>query len=265
MIVTSYLNTDWYATQLKDLTSPCPQGVDPSIDPSRIQCQRPYTAANTEAAYVSASSEAGDKFPLVINRSIQVPSKSVIPFTNEEIQEIALRYAPVDEDVRLPIGNVVATIAGGRFLSPWEQFALNLINESIDERPIYFASSGNAATSLGLQPYLYRQGLAFRLNNGPLEEIEDLGIVRMDPSAYSPVIGAWTDVPRTQQLLDEVFIHRTGIPDEWSHWPDIATIGIPSYYAWAYLALTQAAMQAEDEPALEQYQERAEAWSLLGV
>ena len=160
---------------------------------------------------------------------------------------------------------MVATIAGGRFLSPWEQFALNLINESIDERPIYFASSGNAATSLGLQPYLYRQGLAFRLNNGPLEEVEDLGIVRMDPSAYSAVIGGWTDVPRTQQLLDEVFIHRTGIPDEWSHWPDIATIGIPSYYAWAYLALTQAAMQAEDEPALEQYQERAEAWSLLGV
>ena len=265
VIVTSYLNTDWYATQLKDLTSPCPQGVDPSIDPSRIQCQRPYTAENTEAAYVSAAIEAGDKFPLIIDRSIEIPSKSVIPFTNEEIQEIALRYAPVDEDVRLPIGNVVATIAGGRFLSPWEQFALNLINESIDERPIYFASSGNAATSLGLQPYLYRQGLAFRLNNGPLEEVEDLGIVRMDPSAYSAVIGGWTDVPRTQQLLDEVFIHRTGIPDEWSHWPDIATIGIPSYYAWAYLALTQAAMQAEDEPALEQYQERAEAWSLLGV
>ena len=32
--------------------------------------------------------------------------------------------------------------------------------------PIYFASSGNAAYELGLQPYLVRHGLAFKLNNG---------------------------------------------------------------------------------------------------
>jgi hypothetical protein len=66
-------------------------------------------------------------------------------------------------------------------------------------------------------------------------------------------------------LLDEVFIHRGGLPDEWSHWPDIATIGIPSYYGWAYLAMAQAAIQAEDTEALDRYQDRAEVWLVFGL
>ena len=72
------------------------------------------------------------------------------------------------------------------------------------------------------------------------------------------------DLPRTRILLDDVFVHRTGIPDDWTHWPDLATIGIPNYYAWSYLALTQAAIQNSDEEAIETYQARAEAWRLLG-
>jgi hypothetical protein len=66
-------------------------------------------------------------------------------------------------------------------------------------------------------------------------------------------------------LMDEVFVHRTGIPEAWSHWPDLATIGIPNYYAWTYLALTQAALQTSNEEAMEFYRERSEAWSILGT
>jgi hypothetical protein len=66
-------------------------------------------------------------------------------------------------------------------------------------------------------------------------------------------------------LLTEVFVHRSGIPDEWTHWPDLATIGIPNYYAWGYLALSQAALQMSDEELMEQYSERAEAWLRLGT
>ena len=87
----------------------------------------------------------------------------------------------------------------------------------------------------------------------------------METSPYTPVIGEWLDVPRTRILLEEVFVHRTGIPDEWSHWPDPATSGIPNYYAWCYLSLAQAALQDGDEPNFELYQERAEAWSMLGL
>ena len=154
----------------------------------------------------------------------------------------------------------------GDSLVPWEQYALALIGEVIDERPIYFSSSGNAAVSLGLTNYLVRQGLAYRLNNGPLEEVESPGgVIRMLPSPYESVIGQWVDMPRTHTLLTEVFMHRSGIPDEWTHWPDLATIGIPNYYAWGYLALSQAALQTSDEELMEQYRERAEAWSRLGT
>jgi hypothetical protein len=82
-------------------------------------------------------------------------------------------------------------------------------------------------------------------------------------SPLSAVMGPYVDVPRTATLLDEVFMHRSGLP-EWERWPDHATIGIPNYYAWAYWALAQAAFQRQDEAASQAYQQRAEAWTRLG-
>jgi hypothetical protein len=71
------------------------------------------------------------------------------------------------------------------------------------------------------------------------------------------------DVDRTTTLFDEVFVHRGGVPDEWDHWPDRSTLGIPSYYAWGYIALAQAALQRNEAEVLARYQQRAEAWSVL--
>jgi len=264
VIVTSYLNTEWYTGQLKRLTTPCPPGVDPSSDWTRIQCQRPYTAENTDAAYVTDVSQAAGKIPIVVNGSIAPPTKSIMPLSDVDIGRVARMVVPIENDSQIQLGNVSAILVGGSSLLPWQQYALTLINEVIDERPIYFASSGNAATSLGVNGYLVRQGLAFRLNNGPLEEQGAEGFIRMEPTPYASVIGAWVDVERTRTLLDEVFVHSTGIPDDWSHWPDVATIGIPNYYAWTYLALTQAAIQNSDEEAIEMYQARAAAWTSLG-
>jgi hypothetical protein len=145
------------------------------------------------------------------------------------------------------------------------QYALVLINEVAGDRPVYFASSGNAASALGLDAYLVRQGLAFKLSPAPLQQAVPEGVMRMAQSPYVTVIGDWLDVPRTRALADEVYIHRTGIPDGWKHWPDESTIGIPNYYAWVYLALTQAAMQSADDESVNRYQERAEAWTALGT
>jgi hypothetical protein len=264
VIVTSYLNTEWYTGQLKRLTTPCPPGIDPSSDWTRIQCQRPYTAENTDAAYMTDISQTGGKIPILVNGSISAPTKSIMPLSDVDIGRVARMVVPIENNSQIQLGNVSAILAAGSSLLPWQQYALTLINEVIDERPIYFASSGNAATSLGVNGYLVRQGLAFRLHNGPLEEQGTEGFVQMEPTPYASVIGAWVDVTRTRTLLDEVFVHRTGIPDDWLHWPDVATIGIPNYYAWTYLALTQAAIQNSDEEAIETYQARAAAWTLLG-
>ena len=80
------------------------------------------------------------------------------------------------------------------------QYALVLINNSIDERPIYFASSASAASDLGLDAYLVRQGLAYKLNDGPPDQ-------ETRPGAWSTwarrptssVTGDWVDVPRTRR------------------------------------------------------------------
>jgi len=263
VMVTSYLNTEWYIHQIRDLTAPCPPGVDPSSDWSVIQCQRPYTFENTDAAYVTDPAEAAGRTPIVLDNDVRVPTKSIIGLSDEQIQRVAMSYVPIEQTQTLRLGNVVATLEVGQFLAPWQQFALNLINEAIDERPIYFASSGNAASSLGVRDYLVRQGLAFKLHNGPMDTVPE-GVVRMQPSPYVGVTGDWIDVPRTTKLLDEIFMHRSQIPDGWSHWPDIATIGIPNYYAWGYLALTQAAAQENRQELAQQYQDRAQAWADLG-
>jgi GNAT superfamily N-acetyltransferase len=264
VIVTSYLNTPWYTKQLEGLTTPCPADVDPASDWTVIQCQRPYQPELTDADYVSDPAQAGDDVAIVVDE-ISRPESSILGLTDAQIDEGAANYARVDQPVAIRIGNIEARLAGDQYLAPWQRFALTLMVESIDERPIYFASSGNAAQSLGVQPFLVRQGLAFKLHNGPLEEADEPGYERLTDSPYTPVTGEWVDVERTQLLLDRVFVHRSGIPDDWGHWPDIATIGIPNYYSWAYLALVQAAIQSGDTEALDRYQARAEAWSRLGT
>ena len=250
--------------QLQELTAPCPEGVDPSTDWSVIRCQRPYTFENTDAAYVADPAAAGDRTVLQLAEPVRAPTRSVIGLTDEQIDRVAASYVPIEQTQSLRLGNVVATLEAGQFLAPWQQFALNIINEVAGERPVYFASSGNAAASLGVRDYLVRQGLAFKMVDGPPAEVAGPGVVEMAQTPYVSVTGEWIDAPRTRALFDEVFVYRSGVPDDWSHWPDLATIGIPNYYAWGYLALTQAAVQANEPERIERYQARAEAWSELG-
>ncbi|MGB1778432.1 MAG: DUF2723 domain-containing protein, partial [Longimicrobiales bacterium] len=260
VIVTSYLNTDWYTKQLKDLTAPCGD-TDPASDWSVIQCQRPYDPTNTPAAYVTDPAEADGRTPIVVE-SISAPTKSILPLTDEQIEEAALAYTRLDQSVAVQIGNIEARLPGGMLLQPWQRFALTLLVESIDDRPIYFASSGNAAASLGVQPYLVRQGLAFRLSNGAPADNARFTALRQSP--YLPVTGEFVDSERTALLADEVFMHRGGIPD-WDHWPDIATIGIPNYYSWVYLALAEAAVRVGDVDRRDRYEVLAQQWQILGT
>ena len=177
---------------------------------------------------------------------------------------MAARYsASTSRTVEVPsrLGNVRATLPANQYLYPWQQFALAIISTGIGDRPIHFASSGNAAQSLGVAPYLVRQGLAFKLFNG--DPASAPGVVEMVRSPLSPVTGPFLDVPRTRTLLDSVFVHRSDLP-AWDHWPDPSTIGIPNYYAWAYYSLAQAYAQENDDAQLERYRDRGDAWSLLG-
>ena len=266
VVVTSYFNLDWYVKQIRDLTTPCPSGVQASDSRTTIVCQRPYDPQEGEPLYTADPSAADSqgRIAILMESPLTPPTRTALPLEDEIIGQVAgpAGYVSLDEDREFPLGPVVARIAGGTVISPWQQFALLLIQNSVEDRPIYFASSGSAARELGVVPYLVRHGLAFRLSPGP-PDLNPRNILLEDPQII-PVTGAWLDVERTRTLAEEVFLHRTGIPDEWNHWPDRSTIGIPTYYTWVFAALAQSAIQSGDDEQRRAYEERLIAWQTLG-
>src|SRR5690606_39972790 len=88
----------------------------------------------TDAAYVTDPAGAGDKTTIVMTGSIEPPTRSIIPLTEEQIARVASSYVPIEETSVLQLGEVRAVLEAGQFLAPWQQFALNLINQVIDER-----------------------------------------------------------------------------------------------------------------------------------
>ena len=267
--VTSYLNTDWYVKQLRDLTRPCAPDQDPDEDPTVIVCQRPYTAENTHAMYThdAAEAEAAGKVPILLREPIRAPTRSIFDeerLDDAMIERVAVSYERMDSVQAYDLGPVTAVMVGQSVLYPWHMFALAAIGNSIEDRPVYFASSGSAASTFGLRRHVIRQGLAFKLWPGDPGELVGQGVApNRTVDAYAGVVGPWVDAERTRRLASEVFMHRDGIPDDWPEWKDRSTIGIPNYYSWVYRALVAAADQLGDEAAIEAFRERAEAWERL--
>ncbi len=263
VVVTEYLDTAWYARQIRDITRPCRDDMSATADPSRITCQRTYTADNTDSVYVDDPVDARGKVPLLMDKPVIEPTRPALPLDDARIDEVSRAFVRLDRDRSVRLGNVTATLREGQIVTPWMQYALFLISESVGERPIYFSSNAGAAASLGLGDDLVRQGLAFKLRDVPPETTPP-GALRLEPSPYLRVTGAWVDVPRTRTLLDRAYVHHSGIPDEWPRWPD-RTVVIPHFYAWAYLSMAMAASQLGDAPAAERYADRSAAWTELGT
>lgn len=262
VIVTSYLNTNWYAKQLRQLTSPCPEGVDPADTPSRIVCQRPYDSSGQGALYTHdpAEADALGKVALLLDEPVKAPARSILPLSDETIDQVTSPrgYVQLREARQFQMGSLVATLKGGQILYPWHQFALAIISNSLGDRPLYFAASGNAPSELGVRQYTVRQGLAYRLMSAL--PVADGNLVQMTVAEVRRVSGPWLDLSRTRTLANEVFIHRTGLPDDWTHWPDRSTVGIPLYYSWVYLALAEAGRLTGDIDSYVAASERATAW-----
>lgn len=265
--VTSYMNTPWYVKQLRKLTTPCEPGVDPGAEPTRIICQRPYEplAENTNAMYTHDPLEAvaAGKLLLQMTEPVREPTRSIFPdyLTDERIDQVAGEPPFIVGQDSVDLGAVTATFQEGETFFAWHRFTISAISTSLGDRPVYFASSGSAATVLGLREYVVRHGVAFKLWEGLPQGVP--GIVRLHEDAH-PVLGPWLNPERTQMLLENVFVHRSGLPDEWEFWPDHSTHGIPSYYSWPYLALYMNAALDEELELAGLWRERALVWSELG-
>jgi len=239
VIVGTYLNTDWYAKQLRGLTSPCPTPDAWARDRTRIICQRPFEPAGAPRFYGNPAR----------------PTKSILPLSDAQIDAIMVSAVPLPEDVIFEARGMQATIPGQRYLTPADQLMLTIIKEAWGDRPIFFASTGDAHRQLGLGPFVTRTGLAYRLTT-PQEAQRFLAMPPNNP--YYPILGAYVDVDRHRRLVWETFQYGDLI--DRPVWPDDATRGFPTYYANAHLALAQAEGMLGNQPAADRNIQRTEAW-----
>jgi hypothetical protein len=238
VIVMSYLNTPWYARQLRDLTQPCPPGESPDRDPTRIICQRPYEPSEGPEFYRQYITRGDTSGVTATPVAGGAPTGSILPLSDAEIREIASQapYRLSGAEV-FRAHNIEAPLPANTVMVPADIFLAQIIATSLRDRPIYFAMTTQAYEELSLRPYLIRQGVALKLNDGPVQPDPARGIYEVPPSGLTSIIGPYIDMPRTETLLTEVFVHRGGIPDDWGHWVDIATEGIPAYYGYSHMGM----------------------------
>jgi hypothetical protein len=250
VIVMSYLNTPWYVRQLRDLTQPCPPGVDPAQDPTRIICQRPYEPAEGPDFYralVSGGDTAGVSAEPAPAGGM--PTRTILPLSDDQVLEIAgMRPFATEQGQVFRSGRIETVIPAGSVVVPADVFMAQIIDAALGDRPIYYSMTTQAYENLQLFPFLIRQGVALKLHDGPVQPDSARGIYPVPQDARSAqLIGAWIDLPRTEALAGDVFLHRGGLPDGWGHWMDAATEGIPAYYGYTHygLALTYQALGME--------------------
>jgi hypothetical protein len=90
------------------------------------------------------------------------------------------------------------------------------------------------------------------------------GIWRAPNAQVESVTGPHLDVPRTEELVTNVFLHRGGFPDDWGHWVDSATEGIPFYYGFTHYGMAQAYVALGQRELADEHTRRAEAFLNLG-
>ncbi|HET7230681.1 MAG TPA: DUF2723 domain-containing protein [Longimicrobium sp.] len=219
VIVLSYLNTDWYPKQLRNLTAPCRPGQNPASDPTRIICQRPYPGAGRQAYAVPPA-----------------PTKSIFALTDQQIDAVvrAQVMQVTDAGTYFSARGIQVPIQQGKYLFASDQFVLSIIQQAWGDRPIFFASTTNVQFELGLAPFVARQGLAFKL----VTPQEGARLLKMPSDQYMPVLGAYMDADNGSKLLNQVFTLRN--LQNRSHWADDATRNIPIHYYYAFIAQAQA-------------------------
>ncbi len=245
VIVWSYLNTPWYAKQIRELTAPCEEPGLAAREPTRIVCQRQFDPEGAPDFY----------------RNPRYPTRTILPLSDAQIdQATQFGYVQLPQDVVFEARGLQTSLAAGTILPAADQFILSIVKEAWGDRPVYFAATTNAHRKLGLDPYVARQGVAYKLLTPA--ETRASGMVAMpQDQAWSSVYGAYLDVPRTQQLLWDAFVYRDLI--EKDHWTDDATRGIPTYYGYAHIALAQAQQVLGNEELVDRNVRRAEAWMAL--
>jgi len=250
VVVAPYMNTAWYVRQVRDLTRPCPAGVDPTATPSVIVCQRPFdpdTAAEVWRAHPLAATP---------------PGSTLLPLTDEEIERAAAGYFITDAPSPMRLGALQTEIPGGVVIEPVDTFLATMIRQSVATgRPLRWSAPPATTELFGLDAYMIREGLAFRLNDGPVQP--DAAVRPVPPNALGSLTGAWIDVPLTERLMQAY--DSLDLPDRTPVWPDAATRSILYQYGALHFALANAHAADGASAAAESHAARTNAWLEVGL
>ena len=244
VIVHSYLGTSWYPKQLRRLTQPCPDGVDPLETPTVVVCQRPFDAQSAAAPYQGLETDP--------------PTRPIHSLSDEEIDALPIVPFVVEADTTIQITPwITGHLRGGSAIYYPDLLVYQIIRESAGDRPIYFASTAPPVYDRwGLQPHMLRQGLAHKLVNGLLEPTDDT--VQLQ-EAFDV---RWVDVGRSHELLWDVY--QIDYLLDWELWPEKSTrASIPAQYYLAYASLGEAYRLLEKPELAEQSYVRAEQLLML--
>lgn len=221
------LNTTWYIQQLADKT------FTASNPPGSI------SAEVTDVALLAHGVEPGEP-----------PSRTILNYTGASDDPLARIGFVIDEETSIDVGGVQVTLEANSILRRQDVGILQVIRRHQGERPIYFSVTVPDDAKLGLDDYLVREGVVDRLLESPAPELARQGRPYLP---MQPPERAWIHVPRTETLLEEVYLYR-GIDDE-SIYKDGTGRALIGNYGATYLQLAAAqARRGETEAAVEALQ-----------
>lgn len=208
VVVGQYLYTTWYPRQIQELTSP--------------DRQRPFLPEQGKGIYEAPETP---------------PANPAIRLAPEEMDRVVGGRS--SGTITLPLGEVAVQYPAETLLDRGDQITLALIYDSLEERPIYFATPSGILGRLGLEPWAVRHGLAAKLIPRNLDAPQDPDLVRTSEA----VGGDWFDVVRSLRLMNEVYCYR-GFKDRLV-WADRSTLNIPWYFYATAVQLSDAVSRWE--------------------
>jgi hypothetical protein len=236
VVVGSYINTDWYAKQVRDLTTPCATPDAWTEHPTRIICQRPFRSTLAPPLYGSPPT----------------PTSAILPLSDDQIAAVSRSVSVLPQDMVFEARGIQALVPAGTYIEPKEQFTLAIILHSWGERAIHFSGLGTPQT-LGLSPYLARHGITYKLVT-PEEGAELVAVPRDRPWLGA----AYVDVERTNFLLWQGFRYDDDLQRE--VWADQSTRNLPMFYAYAHAELATGYEVLGDTVAAQRNLMRLEDW-----
>ena len=165
-----------------------------------------------------------------------VPQTPVLAMPIEGVDSLPLLFR-IDERSSLRVGELSAVLEPGVY-DRATLITLQAIRDNLGIRPIYFGrTTGGSADQLGLAPYLLSQGFVRRLMPEAIEP--------SDSVHYIQGLG-WIDLPRTEQLLFDVYHPEAAARERPRGWVDPPSANILSLYYVTYGVYGQVAQMLSD-------------------